>query len=97
MTKKLYFLISLVLLLSVASIGYGAPTMIKLDMNNTTDNNEPNTQPGFTRFVDANSGMEDVNGQPGLVVELGGNITSYYRNDPNNKNDPCILCGSFEP
>jgi glucuronoarabinoxylan endo-1,4-beta-xylanase len=58
---------------------YGAdPCMIKLDLNNTTDNNDANTQAGFTPFIIANSGSE-VNG---VVIDLGGNIESRRRDNP---------------
>ena len=65
------------------------PALIKLDFNKSTDNNDTNSQPGFTRFIEADSGMEDVNGQPGAVVELSGNLASRYRDEPDNTNDPC--------
>jgi glucuronoarabinoxylan endo-1,4-beta-xylanase len=79
MSKKLFFLISFVLMPSVASISYGAdPRMIKLDLNNTANNDDANTQYSFTKFVLANSGSE-VNG---VVIDLGGNLQSARRTDP---------------
>jgi hypothetical protein len=80
MSKKLHLLISFVSVLIWASIIYGQadPRMIKLDLNNTADNNEPNTQVGFTPFILENSGSE-VNG---VVIDLSGNLNSARRNDP---------------
>jgi oligosaccharide reducing-end xylanase len=52
--------------------------MIKLDLNNTTDNNDANTQAGFTPFIIANSGSE-VNG---VAIDLGGDIESRRRDNP---------------
>jgi hypothetical protein len=54
------------------------PCIIKLDFNYTHDNNDANTQLGFTRFILENSGSE-VNG---VVIDLGGNIQSARRNGP---------------
>jgi hypothetical protein len=76
------------------------PPVIRLDINNTADNNEPNTQVGFAPFVIAYSGKEanDINGNPsGVVVDLGGSITSTRRADPcgtwsgaGTPTDPCV-------
>jgi hypothetical protein len=54
------------------------PCMIKLDFNVRADNNEPNTQPGFTKFILENSGSE-VNG---VVIDLGGNLNTDRRDGP---------------
>ncbi|MFA5251932.1 MAG: LamG domain-containing protein [Phycisphaerae bacterium] len=54
------------------------PPVLRLDLNNTIDNNEPNTQVGFLPFSIATSGNE-VNG---ITIDLGGNITSARRDDP---------------
>jgi glucuronoarabinoxylan endo-1,4-beta-xylanase len=79
MSTKLCLFISLVLSITLSSISYGAdPRMIKLDLNNTANNNDANTQYGFTKFIIANSGSE-VNG---VVIELGGNIQSVRRTNP---------------
>jgi hypothetical protein len=50
----------------------------KLDFNNTTDNNDANTQIGFTPFILENNGSE-VNG---IVIDLSGNIQSTLRDGP---------------
>jgi hypothetical protein len=80
MSKKLHLLISFVLVLSCASISYGQadPRMIKLDINIAADNNDVNTQVGFTPFILTDSGSE-VNG---VVIDLSGNLQSARRNDP---------------
>jgi glucuronoarabinoxylan endo-1,4-beta-xylanase len=58
---------------------YGAdPCMIKLDLNNTTDNNDANTQWNYTKFIIPDSGKE-VNG---VAIDLGGNIESRRRAGP---------------
>jgi glucuronoarabinoxylan endo-1,4-beta-xylanase len=58
---------------------YGAdPCIIKLDFNNTVNNDDANTQVGFTKFILANSGSE-VNG---VTIDLGGNIESHRRANP---------------
>jgi hypothetical protein len=54
------------------------PCMIKLDFNYTHDNNDANTQVGFTRFIIPNSGSE-VNG---VVIDLGGNLNTDRRDGP---------------
>jgi hypothetical protein len=82
MYKKLLFLISFVLVLSLVSISYAADArMIKLDLNNTANNDDANTHTGFTKFAIPNSGSE-VNG---VVIDLGGNIDSRLRPDPNGR------------
>jgi hypothetical protein len=83
MSKKLNLLISFVLTITLASISYGAadPRMIKLDLNNTANNDDANTQIGFTKFILSNSGSE-VNG---VVIDLRGNIRSARRNGPNGE------------
>jgi hypothetical protein len=79
MSKKFLVLISFVMLISSASISYGAdPCMIKLDINIETANNDANTQPGFTPFTLANSGSE-VNG---VAIDFSGDIESVRRTDP---------------
>jgi hypothetical protein len=58
---------------------YGAdPCMIKLDINIATDNNDANTQAGFTPFILADSGSE-VNG---VTIDIGGDIESLRRPYP---------------
>jgi glucuronoarabinoxylan endo-1,4-beta-xylanase len=52
--------------------------MIKLDINVETDNNDANTQVGFTPFIIENSGSE-VNG---VTIDLDGNIQSARRDGP---------------
>ena len=75
------------------------PALIKLDFNNAGDNNDANTQDGFTPFLlgytpsstsppwpanTAWSGKEDVNGQ-GVVVDLsGGYLASRRLPEPND-------------
>jgi hypothetical protein len=82
MYKKFLFLTSFVLVVSLASISYGADQrMIKLDLNNTANNDDANTHTGFTKFAIPNSGSE-VNG---VVIDLGGNIDSRLRIDPNGR------------
>ncbi|MDD5063222.1 MAG: hypothetical protein PHQ35_00480 [Phycisphaerae bacterium] len=54
------------------------PPVLRLDLNYTPDNNEPNTQVSFTKFSIANSGSE-ING---VTIDLGGTITSTRRDDP---------------
>jgi hypothetical protein len=82
MSKRNLLLISFVLVLSFAYTSYGAdPCMVKLDLNNTNNNDDANTHPGFTKFSIATSGSE-VNG---VVIDLGGNIDSRLRNDPNGR------------
>ncbi len=82
MYKKFLFLTSVVLVLSLASISYGDdPCMIKLDLNNTDNNDDANTHPGFTKFIIPDSGGE-VNG---VVIDLGGSIDSRLRIDPNGR------------
>jgi hypothetical protein len=79
MYKKFLFLNSFVLVLSLVSISYGQdPRMIKLDMNLAADNNDANTQVGFTKFILANSGSEVNN----VVVDLGGDMQDRRRTDP---------------
>jgi hypothetical protein len=54
------------------------PRMIKLDFNYDANNDDANTQAGFTKFIRANSGSE-VNG---VIIDLGGDIQSARRTDP---------------
>jgi hypothetical protein len=54
------------------------PHRIRLDFNNTTDNNDANTQTGFAKFILADSGKE-VNG---ITIDLGENIESRHHSDP---------------
>jgi hypothetical protein len=82
MYKKFLFLTSFVLVLSLAYISYAADArMIKLDLNNTANNDDANTHTGFTKFAIPNSGSE-VNS---VVIDLGGNIDSRLRIDPNGR------------
>jgi hypothetical protein len=82
MYKKFLFLTSFVLVLNLVSISYGADQrMIKLDLNNTANNDDANTHTGFTKFAIPNSGSE-VNG---VVIDLGGSIDSRRRPDPNGR------------
>jgi hypothetical protein len=85
MYKKFLFLTPFVLALSLVSISYGAsdPCMIKLDFNVQADNNDANTEPGFTGFTLQNSGME-VNG---VVVDIGATVGTARRTEP---------CGTYE-
>jgi hypothetical protein len=80
MHKKLLFLTSFVLVLSLASISYAAADarMIKLDMNVSTDNNDANTQWDFTKFILTDSGKEVNN----VVIDLGGSLREARRTDP---------------
>jgi hypothetical protein len=90
MSKRLHLLISFVSVLIWASISYGQadPRMIKLDINIATDNNEPNTQVGFTPFILADSGSE-VNC---VVIDLSGNLNSARRAVPSGvwAGDPLV-------
>jgi hypothetical protein len=82
MYKKFLFLTSFVLVLSLSYISYAADArMIKLDLNNTANNDDPNTHTGFTKFAIPNSGSEVNN----VVIDLGGNIDSRRRIDPNGR------------
>jgi len=81
MSNKFLFLISLVLALSLASAGYGDSPIFKLDFDEADD---VNTEPGFTSFLLTDSGSE-VNG---VIIDLGGNLDSRRRPDPNSNNDP---------
>jgi glucuronoarabinoxylan endo-1,4-beta-xylanase len=54
------------------------PPVLRLDLNNTADNDGANTQTGFLPFIIADSGSE-ING---VVIDLSGNITSAKREDP---------------
>jgi hypothetical protein len=105
MSKKLYFLISFVLVLSLTSAGYSysehSDAFIMLDFNHNAEPNDVNTEPGWDGFVIDDSGTEvnDVNGNPsGVYVDIGGvravTMNSARRPDPNSKNgiadaDPC--------
>jgi glucuronoarabinoxylan endo-1,4-beta-xylanase len=52
--------------------------MIKIDLNNTANNDDANTHDGFTGFIIADSGKE-VNG---IAIDLGGDIQSCRRDNP---------------
>src|SRR4030042_920087 len=52
------------------------PSVLKIDLNNSANNNDANTQAGFLPFAIENSGSE-ING---VTIDLGGNITSAKRN-----------------
>jgi O-glycosyl hydrolase len=52
--------------------------MIKLDFNNDANNDDANTQAGFTPFTLANNGSE-VNG---VAIDLGWSIQPVHRNTP---------------
>jgi glucuronoarabinoxylan endo-1,4-beta-xylanase len=77
MPKKLCFLISLILSLSLASISYGAPSQIWLDFDEATD---VNTEPGCTSFLISDSGTT-ING---ITIDLSGDIDDQRRGDPSN-------------
>jgi hypothetical protein len=52
--------------------------VLKLDLNHDANNDDANTQLGFTKFVRADSGSE-VNG---VVIDLEGELQSARREDP---------------
>jgi O-glycosyl hydrolase len=54
------------------------PPALRLDLNNTANNDGANTQTGFLPFIIEDSGSE-VNG---ITIDLGGDITSARRDDP---------------
>jgi hypothetical protein len=54
------------------------PPVLRLDLNNSANNDDANTQTGFLPFTIENSGSE-ING---VAIDLGGNITSVNREDP---------------
>ncbi|MDD5063980.1 MAG: hypothetical protein PHQ35_04365 [Phycisphaerae bacterium] len=54
------------------------PPVLRLDLNHTINNDEPNTQAGFMPLSIATSGSE-VNG---IIIDLSGTINSARRDDP---------------
>jgi hypothetical protein len=54
------------------------PPALRLDLNNSANNDDDNTQTGFLPFTIGDSGSE-VNG---IAIDLGGDITSNRRGDP---------------
>ncbi|MFA5251482.1 MAG: hypothetical protein WC454_02710, partial [Phycisphaerae bacterium] len=54
------------------------PPALRLDLNNSANNNDANTQSGFLPFIIEDSGSE-VNG---ITIDLGGDVTSARRDDP---------------
>ncbi|MDD5063981.1 MAG: glycoside hydrolase family 30 beta sandwich domain-containing protein [Phycisphaerae bacterium] len=58
------------------------PPVLRLDLNYSQDNNEPNTQTSFVQFSTTNTGSE-VNG---IIIDLSGSINTVRRDDP---------CGSW--
>ena len=79
MSVKHFYLYLFFISALVWSPCYGAdPCMIKLDFNNDANNNDANTQVGFTMFTIADSGSE-VNG---ITIDLGGDIQSVRRGTP---------------
>ena len=54
------------------------PPVLRLDLNNSADNNDANTQAGFLPFIIENSGTE-ING---VAIDIGGNILSVRRDSP---------------
>jgi glucuronoarabinoxylan endo-1,4-beta-xylanase len=74
MYKKLYFLITFVLVLSLAPISNGqGPIYLDLDRHDIV-----NTQPGFTSFLISDSGTP-VNG---ITIYIGGDVDSRWRDAP---------------
>jgi hypothetical protein len=59
------------------------PPMLKLDFNYDPNNDDANTQTGFTKFILPDSGSE-VNG---IIIDLAGDIQSKREEDP---------CGMWE-
>jgi hypothetical protein len=55
------------------------PPVLRLDINYEADNNDANTQPGFTKFTLSDSGSE-VNG---VIIDIGGTVQSARRIEPN--------------
>ncbi|MDD5063979.1 MAG: hypothetical protein PHQ35_04360 [Phycisphaerae bacterium] len=54
------------------------PPVLRLDLNYSQDNNEPNTQTSFVQFSTTNTGSE-VNG---IIIDLSGSINTVRRDDP---------------
>ena len=54
------------------------PPVLRLDLNNSANNDDANTQTAFLPFTIENSGSE-ING---VTIDLSGNIQSARRNDP---------------
>jgi glucuronoarabinoxylan endo-1,4-beta-xylanase len=74
MSKKMCFLISFVVVLSLASASYSqGPIYLDFDRPDNV-----NTQPGFTSFLITDSGST-VNG---ITIHLAGNIDSRWRGGP---------------
>jgi glucuronoarabinoxylan endo-1,4-beta-xylanase len=74
MYKKLYLLITFVLVLSLAPISFGqGPIYLDLDRHDIV-----NTEPGFTSFLISDSGTT-VNG---ITVYIGGDVDSRWRDAP---------------
>ncbi len=74
MSKKMYLLISFVLVLSLTSAGYSqGPIYLDLDRHDIV-----NTEPGFTSFLisDSGSAVSDI------TVYIGGNVDSRWRDAP---------------
>jgi oligosaccharide reducing-end xylanase len=66
-------------MLNAASISYGVDArMIKLDLNNTANNDDANTQVSYTKFIISDSGSEVNN----VSIYLGGDIHSVRRPNP---------------
>jgi glucuronoarabinoxylan endo-1,4-beta-xylanase len=64
--------------LSATTDATSTPPVLRLDLNNSANNNDADTQTGFLPFIIENSGSE-ING---VAIDLGGNITSANRDDP---------------
>jgi len=77
MPVKLHFSFLFLLVLSLASVGYGEPGTIMLDFDKTGD---VNTEPGFTSFLISDSGTT-VNG---IAIDLAGDINDARRANPNS-------------
>ncbi len=54
------------------------PPVLKLDFNYDLNNDDANTQTGFTKFIRTDSGSE-VNG---VIIDLAGDLSSALRDDP---------------
>jgi hypothetical protein len=59
------------------------PAVLRLDLNYESDNNDANTQDGFTNFTLADSGSE-VND---VIIDISGNVQSARREDPYGRYD----------
>jgi hypothetical protein len=55
------------------------PPVLRLDINYDANNDDANTQPGFTKFTLADSGSE-VNG---VIIDIGGTVREARRIEPN--------------